>query len=335
MTKKLFYIAIIVLLIAIAILFYPKYFGGRFDLPSGQTEEITINTPEGERTIMQTNGTKHSIPLNEILSGGPPKDGIPAIDSPKFINTEEAGEFLTNEDIGLGFKHKGETRFYPFQILVWHELINDTVGGDPILITYCPLCFTGIVFERKVGGQEREFGVSGKLWRSNLLMYDRADSEKNESLWSQILGEAVVGPATGDKLKILTSDIVKYGEWKKANPNTKVLSRDTGARRAYGGDPYEDYYTSDSVGFGATFTDERLHPKDLVFGVEIDGKFKAYKVESLKVGTTADSFVGKDILIKRLETGEVRISADGEQLDIITGFWFSWVAVHPDTGLFQ
>lgn len=296
---------------------------------------------KSNRTILTTDGVKHSIPLNEILSGGPGKDGIPSIDNPKFVSANEA-TFLNDNDPGLGLTVNGESRFYPYNILVWHEIVNDTIAGEPVLVTYCPLCATGIVFDRRVDGEVQEFGVSGRLWQSNLLMYNRpsttlgtgAGNEADESLWSQVLGEAVLGPNTGDKLPIVRSDVMRFGDWKEAHPDTQVLSQDTGAVRSYGRDPYGDYYTSESVSFGATFNDTRLHPKALVHGVEIDGQFKAYHDDALS-GTITDTFAGRTIVVTKTSSGEIAFTADSEPLSSIPGFWFSWLAVHPETQLFK
>lgn len=299
------------------------------------TDNTSTQNMQTQRKILITDGVKHSIPLDEILSGGPGKDGIPSIDNPKFISAKEAS-FLNDDDPGLGLTLNGESRFYPYRILVWHEIINDTITKEPILVTYCPLCATGIVFERKVDNKIEEFGVSGQLWQSNLLMYNRAQNKENESLWSQVLGEAVLGKHTGTKLSIIRSDVVRFGDWKKAHPDTKVLSQETGIGRDYGRDPYGNYYTSESVSFGATFNDTRLHPKALVYGIEIDGQYKAYHDEALKIanGNLIDIFAGENIVITRSNSGELRFTADGESLLSIPSFWFSWLAVHPKTELY-
>lgn len=278
------------------------------------------------------------IPDEEILSGGPGKDGIPSIDDPKFISVEEA-TFLDDDDFGIGIAHKGGTRFYPFQILVWHEIVNDVLPlnvsseGLPIAVTYCPLCRTGVTYDRRIDGETVEFGVSGMLWKSNLLMYNRAESESEESLWSQVLGRAVKGIHTGTKLDIIPSDTVKFGDWRKQYPGTEVLSKDTGAIRIYGRDPYGDYYTNRDVSFGAEFSDSRLHPKEYVLGVEINDQFKAYVADSLVVGETTDEFADKVITITKSSIGEVRMTANGDPLSYVGGFWFSWLAVHPKTEL--
>lgn len=297
--------------------------------------DTEVSAASSTREIMTSNGIKHSIPLDEILSGGPGKDGIPSIDNPKFVSANDAS-FLRDSDPGIGLTIGAESRFYPYRILVWHEIVNDIIEGKPILVTYCPLCATGIVFERAVDGVAQEFGVSGKLWQSNLLMYNRSGSGKDESLWSQVLGEAVVGPHTGTKLSVVPSEIVRWSDWKGQHPDTKVLSKDTGDLRDYGRDPYGDYYTSESVSFGANFRDTRLHPKALVHGIEVDGTYKAYADAALKrVGTLDDSVGGKRIRVTKTLAGGVRFEADGEPLPSIPSFWFSWLAVHLDTELYK
>lgn len=330
----------------------------QYPVPRGETAKAPVTRPmQTQRDILITGGVRHSIPLDEILSGGPGKDGIPSIDNPLFVSAENAA-FLDDSDPGIGLTVNGESRFYPYRILVWHEIVNDTVGDMPVLVTYCPLCATGIVFERRVDGEVQEFGVSGRLWQSNLLMYNRppsqssppsleatkgnageasAGNEAEESLWSQVLGEAVLGVHTGKKLPVVRSDVVRWGDWKGAHPKTLALSQDTGAVRDYGRDPYGDYYTSESVSFGASFSDTRLHPKALVHGIEIEGRYKAYHDEALKTltGILSDTFADKDIVITRTDPGEIRFTANGEPISSIPGFWFSWASVHPETELYK
>jgi len=309
--KKSTYIVLgvgIVIIIILLILWKQN----QFDLPEGETmpfieenmlsedksddvsnkETVRETSEPSSREVFITDDVKHSIPLNEILSGGPPKDGIPSIDDPKFISTDEA-DFLEDSDVGLGITIDGESKFYPYQILVWHEIVND----EDILVTYCPLCATGVAFDPHVNGERFEFGVSGRLWQSNLLMYNRTGNPDTESLWSQVLGESVLGPMTGTRLDVIPSDTVLYGDWKEKHPNTLVLSKDTGTIRAYGADPYGDYYTNDTVSFGASFNDDRLHPKTFVLGIEIDGQYKAYETEALPEGTTTDTFADSTITI--------------------------------------
>lgn len=298
------------------------------------TEETSTISSSGRPVKVVGSEDLGPIPESEILSGGPGKDGIPSIDDPEFVSIKEA-DFLDDGDIGMGIVVGDDIRFYPFQVLVWHEIVNDTVGGIPLAVTYCPLCRTGVTYERRLNGETIEFGVSGLLWKSNLLMYNRTNDPEDESLWSQVLGRAVLGAHTGTRLAIYPSDTVLYGDWKEKYPDTKVLSRDTGHFRLYGTDPYGNYYTNRDVAFGASFKDERLHPKEYVLGVEHNGQFKAYVVDALPVGTTRDEFAGQTVTIEKSAAGEVRMFLGSNPLPFIGGFWFSWVEVHPETELWN
>ena len=165
----------------------------------------------------------------------------------------------------------------------------------------------------------------------------RPGGGRPNSLWSQVLGEAVLGPHTGTKLAIISSDTVRYGDWVEQYPETLVLSRDTGALRTYGFDPYDDYYTSDTVSFGTTFSDDRLHPKAVVLGVTLNGQYRAYHSDALPEGVTEDAIAGTMITVLKEDTGSVRMFVGPEQepLPYIRGFWFSWLAVHPQIPLFK
>ena len=166
--------------------------------------------------------SEHSIPINEIHSGGPAKDGIPALYDPEFITANDA-HYLKSSDRVLGLSINGESKAYPLRILNWHELVNDRVGGTDVLVSYCPLCGTGMAFDSNINGERTLFGVSGKLYNSDVLFYDR----KTESLWSQIKMEAVTGPLTGSRLKLLPLVHTTWEAWKKKHPDTKVLSKKT------------------------------------------------------------------------------------------------------------
>ncbi len=180
---------------------------------------------------------KHIVPLDQIVSGGPPPDGIPSIDSPKFLSVVDASKFLKDSDLVVGLTVNGQTKAYPLLILVWHEIVNDNVGGLPVAVTYCPLCFTAQVFNRTISGHVAvEFGTSGKLYNNNLVMYDRLSG----SLWSQALGEGIVGTHAGESLKRIPFDLAYWKDWKQLYPNSMVLSTDTGFTRPYGVDPYGD-----------------------------------------------------------------------------------------------
>src|SRR3989338_4566579 len=336
-------IAVVIVSIFVVFGLSRTIFKNDFSLPKGgeaQKETITIQDNGGvvEKEIMVTNGVKHSVPLDSILGGGPPKDGIPSIDRPKFISISEASKQLLDTEPGLALEIGNVNRFYPFQILVWHEIVNDTINGQRVLVTYCPLCLSGIVFDPVVAGERVEFGTSGKLWNSNLVMYDR----KTDSLWSQILGEAIVGEMTGTQIKVFPSDMTRFGEFKKQYPKGSVLSRDTGATRFYGQDPYGDYYTSPGTYFPVGKKDDRLGDKDFVLGIVVNGKAKAYWPEAIKkAGEVTDQFEGKIIIARyEREIDVVRLfekKADGtvERINPFGAFWFSWAAAHPDTELLK
>ena len=279
-------------------------------------------------------GTKYIVHPNKLLSGGPPKDGIPSIDKPKFASVEEANKFVRDEELVLGINLNGDKRAYPFQILVWHEIVNDVVGNKPVAVTYCPLCGTGIAYERTIGNEAVEFGVSGLLYNSDLVMYDR----KTDTLWDQVNGRAIIGELTGTRLKQVPIDTVTWGDWKKLYPDTKVLSRETGFIRSYGRTPYGDYDTSRSIYFPVENEDLRLHPKEVIFGIEVDGKFKAYTEEDLKKsGKIEDTFNKVNLIVERSDAGLVTVKNKdtNESIIPVRSFWFAWFAFHPDTELFK
>lgn len=294
---------------------------------------------QGKNQVTTTipTGIRSKIDSSKILSGGPGKDGIPSIDNPKFWNVEEASSFLEDDDVVLGLFYEAETRAYPLRILNWHEIVNDWVNGKPVLITYCPLCYTGIAFKREINGVPAEFGVSGKLYNNNLLMYNRPnDKIREESLWSQQLGEAVTGSLTGTKLEQIVADTVRWDNWRTKHPDTKVLSNDTGTFRNYDVNPYGDYeFDNGQIIFPTTSSDNRLPAKAKIYGVEIDGKFKAYPQDKLGKGTNIeDHFAGRTIRISVDEIGKVRMTDNDKEITWQISFWFSWVAFHPDTEVY-
>ena len=184
----------------------------------------------------QTDFTKTSIDFGEIISGGPPKDGIPSIDAPEFVPVGEADGLAPTEPV-IGLTVNGDARAYPLGILIWHEIVNDTVGGVPVTVTYCPLCNSAVVYDRRVAGEATEFGTTGKLRNSDLVMYDRA----TESWWQQFLGEAIVGTRTGTRLKVLPARLESWERFAKRHPDGRVLVPNNPRMRAYGANPYAGY----------------------------------------------------------------------------------------------
>jgi Protein of unknown function (DUF3179) len=211
-----------------------------------------------------TDFASHSVPLDEFIGGGPPKDGIPSIDEPKFVSVGEANEFLEPRE-PVAVLELGElARAYPLQILVWHEIVNDEIGGEPVAVTYCPLCNSTVAFSREVDGRTLEFGTTGMLRNSDLVMYDR----ETESWWQQITADAVVGELTGTELELLPSQILSWAEFRRLHPGGEVLSRDTGFDRDYGSNPYVGYDQPDSQPFlFEGDTNDALPPKERVAAV--------------------------------------------------------------------
>jgi len=184
----------------------------------------------------QTDFAKTTIDFDEIISGGPPKDGIPSIDAPEFIAVSEVSDLAATEPV-IGLVIAGDARAYPLRILIWHEIVNDTVGGVPVAVTYCPLCNSAVVYDRRVAGETTEFGTTGKLRNSDLVMYDR----KTESWWQQFLGEAIVGLRTGTQLEVLPARLESWERFAQKHPDGKVLVPNHPRMRAYGANPYRGY----------------------------------------------------------------------------------------------
>ncbi len=278
--------------------------------------------------------SSHSIPLSQIVSGGPGKDGIPAIHNPVFVPASEATFFLKEQDRILGLAQAGEAKAYPIKILNWHEIVNDTIGGRPVVVTYCPLCGTGIGFDGMVQGRRLTFGVSGLLYQSDLLMYDH----QTESLWSQIAMEAVTGPLTRTKLTPLFLVHTTWGEWRAEHPTTLVLSTKTGYARNYDRDPYLGYAERPDVMFATNHVDRRYHPKEWVLGVQLGNVAKAYPFSELKKLKTVldDQVNGQKIQIHFNPTAHSTFitGADGNPVPSVMAFWFAWCAFHPDTKVF-
>ncbi len=243
----------------------------------------------------ETDFSRHSVPFTEILSGGPPRDGIPPLDDPKFTTFQDADTWLGDQEPVIAFELNGDAKAYPLQILTWHEIVNGVVGGVPVAVTFCPLCNAAIVFDRRLDGVVYDFGTSGKLRKSDLVMWDR----QTESWWQQFTGEAIVGELTGKKLTFIPASIIAWEDFKAANPEGTVLSRDTGFSRNYGRNPYAGYDEADNPPF--LFDGEldgRLLPKERVAAVtigEVDVAFPFSILEKERVVNYTVS--GQDLVV--------------------------------------
>ncbi|MFQ5998791.1 MAG: DUF3179 domain-containing (seleno)protein [Candidatus Bathyarchaeia archaeon] len=266
-------------------------------------------------SLQVTNGVRHLVSLENIVSGGPPPDGIPSIDDPKFIAANEADKLLSDEDFVLGVVYNEIARAYPHQILAQHEIVNDNFNGKHLVVTFCPLCFTGIAFEPTIDGEPVEFGTSGKLYNSDLVMYDR----KTGSYWSQITGQAIKGELTGLVLRQVPLDTIRWGDWKKLYPDTEVLSRDTGFDRFYDQDPYSRYYHTGVVSFPVESNDTRLPAKAVVYGIYIDGRSKAYPEDEIaRAGGVINDVVGSISLLIVQDPSQVAKPVSGFGSDLVS-----------------
>ncbi len=233
--------------------------------------------------VWQTDFANRTVPMEELVSGGPSKDGIPPIDEPRFETVGEADRWLAKREPVAVVEMNGDAKAYPLQILIWHEIVNDEIGGIPVSVTFCPLCNTALAFDRRFDGRVLDFGTTGYLRHSDLVMYDR----QTETWWQQATGEGLVGEYAGERLDFVGSPLVSWETFKKQYPRGKVLSRDTGypdyADR-YGRNPYVGYDAPGSSPwrfFQAT-SDDRLLPKERVVAVEFDSEARAYPFSSLR-----------------------------------------------------
>jgi hypothetical protein len=246
--------------------------------------------PLGAEGEFATDFSLHTVSYDEILSGGPPKDGIPPIDNPKFVDAKNADEWLKPNEPVVSIQVGDEARAYPIQILMWHEIVNDTVNGKPLLVTFCPLCNTAIAFERTYNGQVLDFGTTGRLRYSNLIMYDR----QTETWWQQATGDAIAGKFTGAQLNFHPAAMISWQDFRAAHPNGSVLSRDTGFSRDYGGNPYFGYDDVNQTPFlyQGNKTPDQLPPMARVLTLEIDHEAKAYPYDILQKLNIINDLVG-------------------------------------------
>jgi len=265
-----------------------------------------------------------SVPITAIHRGGPPRDGIPAIDRPTFVSAAQAP--LSDTDRVLGVTIDGIARAYPVRILNWHEVVNDRFGARAVAVTYCPLCGTGVAFDAQVVGATLRFGVSGLLYNSDVLLFDRASA----SLWSQLTQTAISGPRKGQRLQTLPMSHTSWADWRARHPTTTVLSEDTGFARDYGRDPYAGYDKVQQLMFDVQHRDDRLPLKEWVIGVQVGQTFKAYPFAALvqrvdAQGVLRDTVAGQALQIRfdaQHQTAQA-FGAQGQPWPSTMAFWFA------------
>lgn len=275
------------------------------------------------------------IPINQIFSGGPAKDGIPSIDFPKFVKARDQS-WMKDADRVLGITINDVSKAYPINILNWHEVVNDSINDDYFTITYCPLCGTGMAFASKIDGRVHKFGVSGLLYNSDVLLYDR----RTESLWSQLLSKSVTGKYKGKQLKKIPLQHTTWADWKRSHPASLVLSKYTGFNRDYNKDPYGDYEQTERIYFPVfNKAPKKYHPKEKVLGLEIDNTYKAYPFIELnknKKNRFTEMINNRSYTIhwnSKEQSGYITDDT-GQLIPSVQSYWFAWYAFHPETDVF-
>ena len=255
----------------------------------------TTSSKQGAPQGASQGGPKWNIPKNEVFDGGPGKDGIPALQDPERVSVE-AGAYLLDEELILGYFDGENAIAYPLQILVWHEIVNDELNNFPFAITYCPLTGTGIGWERTINGNSTTFGVSGLIYNNNLIPYDR----QTNSNWSQMRLDCVNGELIDTEIETFQIVETRWDNWKTMYPDTKVLSLNTGHNRSYGIYPYGDYKTNAAnLLFPLAIDDKRLHRKERVHGIIVNGDAKVYRFGSFAAQTSVinDVIGGEDVVV--------------------------------------
>jgi len=277
--------------------------------------------------------TDMSVSLDDLHQGCPARDCIPSIDDPKFVSAADATH-VADDDIVIAIALGNDFRAYPARILDHHEIVNDTIAGEPIAITWCPLCGAAVGVRRDVGGTVTEFGVSGLLYNSDLVFYDR----ETETLWDQVRAEGIVGPLTGQTLDLVPVTMTRWSRWRTAHPGTVVLSEDTGLAEDYSTDHYGKYRDSTRIVFPVKGEDDRIHPKSVVFGFTFDDESVAYTESLLQKHETyhhTHNGVAHAVTLRDDGTVVLERGATKTQLEPIRLYWFAWYTFHPETALIK
>ena len=290
---------------------------------SAPAESAQSSPGGGAEREFSTDFSRHSVDYSEIFSGGPPKDGIPAIDRPRFIAVEEADAWIGPREPVVVVRLGEEVKAYPIQVLMWHELVNDRLDGIPVTVSFCPLCNTAIVFDGRLDGRELDFGTTGRLRFSNLVMYDR----QTETWWQQATGEAIAGDLLGERLTTLPGAMISWLEFKVKYPDGQVLSRDTGHSRNYGMNPYRGYDDIRKTPFlyRGPDVDGRLPPMARVITIDAENEAVAYRYETLEAQAVVNDSVSGEPVVVFWKPGaasalDVSTVADGRDVGMVDTF---------------
>jgi len=328
---------------------------------------INLLNSRGSNSARQSQGI---ISTNEPrIIPDVPKDAIPPLTSPLYEDADKTS--LRDQDFIVGYENDGDARAYPIGIMNWHEIVNETIGGKRVLVTYCPLTYTGMVFDPQIDNLELTFGNTGALYESNLVMYD---NETNSSWW-QVGGMSIDGALKTSRMRLLPSITTTWRDWRRVHPDSQVLSRQTGFSRPYDQDHYEGYNKSGGPVFPVSVTDSRRGPKEIIVGLEEGRTGRAYPLEEIGLDVVIDEVNGKKVAIysnpsertgvlfdpmlgdreldfKIAEGGFVDndtgsswniggIATSGplkgsklRQIPAFTGFWFAWSSLHPNSNIY-
>ncbi len=279
--------------------------GAQTPSPAGEELLPEEDVPERWQQEFTTDFSRHTVPYDEVLSGGPPKDGIPAVDAPQLTTVDAADGWIDDKEPVILLEIDDEARAYPVQILMWHEIVNDTLAGRPVVVTFCPLCNTAIAFDRRFdAGDETlilDFGTTGRLRFSNLIMYDR----QTETWWQQATGEGIVGRFAGEQLTFLPANMVAWADFKASYPQGTVLSRATGFNRTYGSNPYGGYDDIDNSPFlyRGPETPDELPPMARVLTIEIGKDAVAYPYTTMAAHRVVNDTVGDTPVVVMWQPG--------------------------------
>ncbi len=287
----------------------------------------TFDTDILRETFGFDQSTPATVSLDDLHQGCPARDCIPSIDDPKFVSASEAAH-VDDDDVVIAISIGDDHRAYPARILDHHEIVNDVVDGIAVAITWCPLCGSAVGISREVGDTVTEFGVSGVLYNSDLVLYDRATN----TLWDQVGTSGIVGELTGERLILIPVTMTTFGRWRTAHPDTRVLSTETGFERDYSSDRFAAYRNSSNLWFPVASTDDSVHPKTVVFGFELDGAYIAFTEDMLSEhGTYVYTDDGRRMVVTLHDDGSVVMNDDGKWRRPIRLYWFAWYTFHPDT----
>lgn len=268
------------------------------------------------------------LDIARVVQGCAARDCIPSIDQPRFLPAAEVN-FLDPDDLVLTLELYGDARAYPTRILDRHEIVNDRFDSTPVAVTYCPLCGSGLAFLRVIDGEETGFGVSGLLHNNDLILYDR----RTESIWQQITGRALAGPKRGERLQMIPVGMSLWAGWREAHPGGRVLEPPLAAE-AYAEKAYGDYAKSDRLLFPVSVQDARLHPKRVVFGLELGDRSVAVDAAWLKEKESwRHEIDGRTVELRWSDGNGVSGRIDGDTIPVHRLYWFAWYSFHPDTAL--